>query len=134
MDTVPRRTNDVDLRTVARTMGAIRVAIGGSMVLLPGLTTRGWLGAASKGGPTKAVTRAAGVRDALLGLGTIRALEQDEEVGPWILAGAVADGVDAVGTVLAYRQLPKRRRFFALALMAGAAAAGVVLAGQVDEG
>jgi sirohydrochlorin ferrochelatase len=134
MDTIPRRTNDVDLRTVARTMGATRVAIGSALVVLPGLSARGWLGDDSRRGSTKAVVRALGVRDALLGLGTIRALEQDEDVKPWLLAGALSDGIDAVGTVLAYRQLPKRRRFLAVAFMAGAAAAGVALAGQVDEG
>lgn len=134
METIPRRTTDVDMRTVARTVGAARVAIGSAMVVLPGLTTRGWLGADAQRPATKAVVRAAGVRDALLGLGTIRALEQDDEVRPWVLAGAAADGIDALGTVLAWRHLPRRRRFLALTFMAGAAAAGVYLAGQVDEG
>jgi hypothetical protein len=134
MDTIPRRTNDLDMRTLARTMAAGRIAIGSALVVVPGLATSGWLGSDSKRGATKAVTRALGVRDALLGLGTIRALEQDDEVKPWLLAGALSDSVDAVATVLAWRQLPKRRRFLAVVFMAGAAAAGAALAGQVDEG
>jgi len=134
METIPRRTNDVDTRTLARTIAAGRVAIGTAMVVVPGLTTAGWLGAEAKRPATKAVVRAAGVRDALIGLGTIRALEQDDEVRPWLLAGALSDGVDAVATLLAYKHLPKRRRFLALVFMAGAAVAGVAVAGQVDEG
>ncbi|OWY62500.1 hypothetical protein B7486_58095 [cyanobacterium TDX16] len=134
MDTIPRRTNDLDMRTLARTMAAGRVAIGSALVVTPGLASGWWIGPEGKRGATKAVTRAMGVRDALLGLGTIRALEQGDEVKPWILAGAVSDGVDAVATVLAWKQLPKRRRFLAVLFMAGAAAAGAALAAQVDEG
>lgn len=134
METIPRRTNDLDMRTLARFIAAGRVAIGTTLVVLPGVATGGWLGAEGKRGATKAVTRALGVRDALIGLGTIRALEHDDEVKSWLLAGALSDGVDAVATVLAWKHLPKRRRFLAVVFMAGAAAAGVAVAGQVDEG
>ena len=134
METIPRRTDDLDMRSLARILASGRIAIGSAMVLVPGLVTSGWVGADSTRGSTKAIARATGVRDALIGVGTLRALEQDDEVKPWLLAGALSDGIDAAATVLAWRHLPKRRRALAVLFMAGATAAGVALAGQVDEG
>ncbi len=106
------------LRQRARTLGFARVGIGVTMVALPGLAGRGWLGDHGKTRGAKLLVRAIGVRDIVVGLGT--ALSSDGDVTRlrrWVRAGAVSDGLDAVGTIVAARRTPKLR---ALSVLSGA--------------
>jgi hypothetical protein len=124
----------LDARQIARWLACGRIAVGAGMTVLPGRAGGTWFGAASRQPIVKTAVRALGVRDALIGVGTLRALEEGEPVRPWLLAGALADGVDAVATVVAYRHLPKRRRFLVLAIATTATVANVLLADQVEDG
>jgi len=123
----------LDARQLARGMACARIAIGGGMTVLPGRAGATWFGPTSRQPAMKTAVRALGIRDALIGAGLLKALEEGGAVRPWLIGGAIADGVDAVATVLAYRHLPRRRRFFVLAMATTAAVAGVLLADQIDE-
>lgn len=113
-------------RDLAKNYAAGRVAIGILLLLFPRRLAKALWGEA---GGTPAVaffTRLVGARDAILGAGTLAALQQEgtAAVRPWMTYGAAADGVDALATLLAYRHLPKRRRFALLVLASGGAATG----------
>lgn len=132
METIPEPPPAFDARAAARLVACGRIAIGVGLTTLPGVAGRGWFGAEASRPATKAAIRALGVRDALMGVGTLRALERGDEVRPWIIGGGIADAVDAAATLLAWRHLPRRKRLVAFAVAAGAAASAVVLADQVD--
>lgn len=122
----------LDTRQVLRTMSVGRVAVGSAMALLPGLAGRRWLGDAARSPATKVAVRAFGTRDALVGLGTLKALEEGQPVRPWALAGVAADATDAVATLLAFRHLPRGGRWLALLVAGGATAAGLAIADHLD--
>ena len=123
----------MDHRSVARITAAGRVAIGAALLVAPQAVTRGWTGATGALPGAKLLGRGLGVRDLMLGLGVINALDRgDPRAQDWVRASAVADVGDAVATVLAYRHLPKRSRFGVLAIAAGAAVAGFVAADNLD--
>jgi hypothetical protein len=132
METIPEPPPAFDARAVARVVACGRIAVGVGLTVLPGVAGGGWFGPVAKQPATKAAIRALGVRDALMGVGTLRALERGDEVRPWIIGCGIADAVDAAATLLAWGHLPKRKRLLALAVAAGAAASAVVLADQVD--
>ena len=123
----------MDHRSVARITAAGRVGIGAALLVAPQAVTRGWIGAAGALPGAKLLGRGLGVRDLMLGLGVINALDRgDPRAQDWVRASAVADVGDAVATVLAYRHLPKRSRFGVLAIATGAAVAGFVAADNLD--
>ena len=118
-------------RDLARGYAAGRIGIGVLLLLFPRRMARSLWGAAEGSSPAVAFfTRLVGVRDAILGAGALAAMQQEGEatasarVRPWMSYGAVADGVDAIATLLAYKHLPKRKRFALLAIAAGGAATG----------
>jgi hypothetical protein len=123
----------VDHRSVARITAAGRVALGGALLIAPQVVTRGWTGPTGALPGAKLVGRGLGIRDLVLGLGVINALDRgDPRAQDWVRAGALADVGDAVATVLAYRHLPRRSRFGVLVLATGAAVAGFVAADNLD--
>jgi len=123
----------VDHRSVARITAAGRVVIGTALLVAPQAVTRGWTGPPGGLPGAKLLGRGLGVRDLMLGLGVINALDRgDPRAQDWVRASALADVGDAVATVLAYRHLPKRSRFGILLLAGGAAVAGFVAADNLD--
>ena len=114
-------------RELARAYAGGRIAIGILLMLFPRRLAKGLWGAAHAASPAVVFfSRLVGARDAILGLGTMAALQGEgtASVRPWMSYGAAADGVDAVATLLAYRHLPKRKRFVLLTMAAGGAATG----------
>jgi len=123
----------VDHRALARITAAGRVAIGAALLTVPGTVTRSWTGPAAEHPGARLLGRAVGARDLTLGLGVLGALDRgDPRAADWIRASAAADVGDAVATVLAYRLLPRGRRFLVLALATGAAVTGFVAADNLD--
>ena len=123
----------MDHRSVARITAAGRVAIGTALLVAPQVVTRGWTGPTGALPGAKLLGRGLGVRDLMLGLGVINALDRgDPRAQDWVRASALADVGDAVATVLAFRHLPKASRFGVLALATGAAVAGFVAADHLD--
>ncbi|MGH9183596.1 MAG: hypothetical protein ACRDZ9_07290 [Acidimicrobiales bacterium] len=112
-----------DDRSLARLLATGRVAVGGLVLLVPGATA-GWVGPVAREPGARALARALGVRDLLLGVLTLRALDREAPVGALVRAGVAADAVDLAATVLSYRHLPRRSRVAVAAASAGAVALG----------
>jgi hypothetical protein len=120
----------VEDRELARQLALGRVAIGAASVVAPGITLRGWFGKESKTPTAKALGRAFGIRDALLGLGTLQAIDRDDRVKEWLTWGVAADATDFMATLLARKSLAKRHVFM-LGITAGSATViGAVLASR----
>ena len=109
-----------------------RVAVGAAMTLFPGAAGRSWIGEPAAHGAVKVVIRAFGVRDLVLGLGTLRALDRGDDPAPWVRYSMVSDAVDATAGVLGYRHLPRFRRALLVLSAGGAAVTGAVAADHLD--
>jgi hypothetical protein len=110
-----------------------RMLVGAAFVLAPGLAGRLWIGGDAKLRSVKVLARAFGVRDLALGLGVAIALDRGAPVRGWIEGGVLSDSVDVIATLLAGDSIPPDVRRGALALGAGSAVLGGVLARALDE-
>lgn len=117
---------------LARSYAGGRLAIGVLLLLFPRRVMRGLWGESPA---VTFLTRLVGARDAIIGAGTLAAL-QDGAGGPavrsWMTYGAAADATDAVATLLAFRHLPRFKRLGLLAMAAGGAGTGAYLSTAVD--
>jgi len=95
--------------TTIRLLAAGRVAVGTALTLVPGTAGSLWFGDHARDPGVKIAVRALGVRDAVLGLGTLWALANDEPTRAWYAAGAASDVVDAIATMTATRRIGLRR-------------------------
>jgi hypothetical protein len=117
------------LRDVARGLNLGRAALGASMAVMPRQVARPWIGRDAGRPATAAVVRAHGIRDALLGVLALRAIDGADD-GPRLLrALAVVDAVDLAVTYAARRALP-RTSVPLIAALAGAAVAGQLCAAR----
>lgn len=122
----------MDERDLARYLGALRAAIGAGLLVAPGFAGRVWVGPDADGDGTKVFARTLGARDLLLGLRTLDAVRDKEPVRGWLRLGVLADGADAVATILAARQLTRARKVLMPAIAAGAAVLGYKAASAAD--
>jgi hypothetical protein len=107
--------------TAGRAIAAGRVATGAALLLVPGRTSRAWLGDLGPAG--EAVTRCVGIRDLVLGGIALHTVDHPQ-IGPrWVATCALADAVDAGASYAARRALPP---VGAVIVPVGAAAAAVV--------
>jgi hypothetical protein len=110
-----------------------RIVIGVVSLLAPGLVGRAMLGPEGDSRGARLVLRVVGARDLALGVGVLAAIDRNGPVQAWLRASAVADGLDAAGSLLARDQL----RPAVVPAAAGAATAGALLsgwlAGQLDS-
>jgi hypothetical protein len=114
----------MDQRQIVRMIAAGRVALGVKALVAPrGLAALAFGGGPHSGAMVMAV-RMLGARDLVLGLGTLRALDRDEDPATWAKASAAADAVDAVAATLAPRAIGLPRTAFTLAAAGISAAAG----------
>ena len=99
-----------------------------------GLTAATWVGRDAKTAGVRTLSRGFGARDALLGVGLLRALENGDadDIRRWLLYGAVADAGDLLGTLGSWRRLPRARRLLVLAGIVGFGGLGLWLAQQLD--
>lgn len=121
-------------RELARTYAGGRIFFGVLFLLLPGRLVRDFVPDPGRG--AKSLARMVGVRDAVLGAGTLVALEDEggkTALRPWMTYAAVSDAVDAFGILLAYRQLPKYKRFVYLFMALGGAGTGGYLMSVIDD-
>ncbi len=126
--TVPRR--------LAQLVAVGRIGIGCIALAAPTVMTRPWIGDAAESPDARLLARTMGGRDLALGLGTLRALAVDDaEARPWVALAGMADAVDALVTVLAFRRLPRVTRWGILASTTGAAVVSfrVALALEPDQ-
>ena len=120
-------------RPLARLVAWGRIGIGVSAVVAPALSARPWIGADAGERGSRLLARAMGGRDLALGIGALRGLGvSDREARPWVALGGMADGVDALATVLAFGSLPRRRRWGILAVTVGAVVVSTRAAAALD--
>lgn len=122
----------MDEREMARALAIARVGVGASLFAFPGLAGGMWVGREAKLPGVRTFSRGFGVRDAIIGAGLFRALENGDrdEIRRWLLFGAAADGADLVGTLASWRGLPRARRVMTLAAILGFGGLGAWLASQ----
>jgi hypothetical protein len=137
-------TNSDWVRGGATAIAAARTAIGVVALAAPTVVTRPWLGP-DRGPAVRVLGRGLGGRDLALGLGGLAALQQPPagsrsagHPGIWIGLGAVSDAMDVLATVAAWDELPPVGRWLVAvsaggAAVAGAVAAGVLLAGAAAD-
>jgi hypothetical protein len=121
----------VAARDAARALALGRVAIGAGMVAAPTLSGLGWLGRDAERPTARALTRALGVRDLILGALTLHTLDHPQ-VGPrWVATCAAADAVDALAFARERPALTRAGGPAVIALAAGAAAGGFAVAAKL---
>lgn len=111
----------------ATLIAAGRLGLGCVAIARPEFAARAWLGHQPGTGPTARVLgRALGGRDVALAVGALAAARagRSAELRAWVGMAGLADTVDAVATVAAWRSLPGWRRRLVLGASAGAAVAG----------
>lgn len=109
-----------------------RLGVGLLMILAPRALMRRLFGV--EGASAGVVGRMLGVRDALLGAGALAAGDEDPaRLRAWLTYGAIADAVDALAHLIAYRRLPRRVRFVSLVSAASGAATGAYLASRLED-
>jgi hypothetical protein len=123
---------ELDAKELAQLLSLGRIVIGAAAVLAPRRFTRAWTGERSEAAVSVIATRGLGARDIALGLGTLRALDGEGPVRPWLEAQALADASDTVSTLSVFGQLPPLRRILGLATAAGACYIGLRLASELD--
>lgn len=116
----------MDDRTVARSVALGRAGFGLLLLVAPRLLTRRT--GSRQDPPTPYIwwLRAFGIRDAVLGTGTLLALADGEDAATtrWVQMGALADSTDAVTALVYGKDLDRTGRLATLAIAAPAAVLG----------
>jgi len=121
----------MDNRQAALVLARSRAVLGLVGLVLPGVLNRLWLGAGAATPHAKALTRALGARDVVLGIGALTSVKENTQGPEWLSMGAVADGVDAIASLLV-RGAPRRTKLVAL-MAAGGAVAGMKLSRDLAD-
>lgn len=122
----------MDHRQSLRFISAGRIVIGVVMLVAPRRGTASWVGPDGRSGALTLLARSFGAREVALGAGTLTSLDSGGPARPWVMAGIVADGLDAVASVLAIRHLGARRALATGAVAVVATAAGIAALDHVD--
>ena len=123
---------EIDAKELAQILSLGRVVLGVAAVLAPNRFGRAWTGERSDEAVSTMAMRGLGARDVALGLGTLRALDGEGPVRPWLEAQALADASDTVSILGSFGQLPPLRRLLGLATAAGACYIGLRLASEIE--
>jgi hypothetical protein len=115
----------VDQRQVVRMLAVARVAVGAAALVAPRRSASLVFGDEARSRAFAMIMRSFAVRDLVLGLGTLRALDQDRDPKSWVQAAAVTDAVDAVSSLTGVRALSPARTVLGAASAATAAALGL---------
>jgi hypothetical protein len=122
-----------DARRYARLLSYGRIGLGATALAAPRLPSLPWVGGAEAGrASVQLFARSLGARDVALGLGPVLALRHDAPARGWVAAGGLADAGDLVGTLLAWRTLPRRTRVVMLGIIGASMVASRVLATSLD--
>ena len=112
-------------RTIARLIGAGRVAVGLGLVVAPSAVARPWIGDDADRPGTTVMIRGLGARDLILGLLALHTLGNAQVAPRYQRAVAVSDAVDLLATLAVRDKLP------AGAAIGTAAVAGGAITGQL---
>ena len=118
-------------RDSVQTLALGRMAFGVGGFLAPKLFGRAWIGSEGRSGRVAVVTRAFGIRDFALGLGTYLAVQKEAPVRGWIEAGLLCDAGDVVANLIS--SLPALRKIGIVAMSGAAVAAGVLALQNLED-
>lgn len=122
-----------DARRYARLLSYARVGLGVTAFVAPRLPSVPWVGDAEARRPSvQLLARSLGARDVALGVGPVLALRHGAPARGWVEAGGLADAGDLVGTLVAWRTLPRRTRLVMVGIITASLAASRVLAAALD--
>lgn len=121
----------MDDAALALTLARARIAIGVAAVAAPGFASK-VLSGRSASGIEPLLARMLGARDLTLGLGTVIALDRGAPVRGWLEASAFSDAADCVSSLLARSRMSSPAFAGTVALAAGSAVAGGLLARRLD--
>lgn len=101
-------------------MGWLRTSVGIGLMVAPGAPMR-LAGAEPPTGAAILLMRTIGIRDLVLGLGTVAATRSREgsDVRRWVKATLASDAIDTVVSLAALRSIGRRDSLFAAALALG---------------
>lgn len=101
----------------ALTMGWLRTSVGIALMVAPGAPMR-LSGNESPSGAALLLMRTIGIRDLVLGLGTVSASRSGEQsdARPWVKATLASDALDTVVSLAAMRSIGRREALVAAAL------------------
>jgi len=116
-------------RSLARLQAAGRLALGGGLVLAPGVFAGAWVGGVADKRDGQVLAIGLGARDVAIALGSLRALQRRRGAGTWLRAGVVADAADLVATLRARDSLPP----LAVPAVAAIAGASVLLGAYLQS-
>lgn len=119
-----------DNREMTRWYAAGRVAIGGTLLVMPRLLS-GWIGDDARRPGTATIARCFAARDLAIGAGTLLAMADGAPLRRWLQVGAACDAADVFASALALGRIPTRKAVTAMAAAAFGAATGAHLAHRV---
>jgi hypothetical protein len=98
-------------------MGWLRTAVGVALIAAPGAPMQ-LAGAEEPTGTALLLMRTIGIRDLVLGLGTVRAAQSTDEfeARPWVKATLASDVLDTVVSLAAMRSIGRRDSLLAAGL------------------
>jgi len=123
----------MDPRLIARLNGVGRAAIGVLAIADPQRMLKPWIGSDAGRTTNKVLGRALGARDLVIAAGTLRSVNDPDQLRPWLAAATLADCVDFAATASSGSDLPWRGRVFVMALAGGAAAMGAIALATLDS-
>ena len=127
-----RLSETIDVDATVRAVAVGRIALGVSYLATPGLALKLWPGRSGSTDRDEALLRMmarhTGGRDIGLGVGALLAQKHDAPVRGWLEAAMLADVLDAVSIVVAFRHLPRTKAVLMLVAALGTAVAGRQLA------
>ena len=109
-----------------------RIAIGVALVLFPRFVGRRMVGDDGARTAVTVLSRALGIRDAVLGGMLLHTLSNPQVAKRWISTCGAVDAVDLTAAFLARDGLPGRLRLMFYLVAGGSAAAHTALAQQLD--
>ncbi len=101
----------------AGTMGWLRTSVGIALMAAPGAPMR-LAGTEAPTGAALLLMRTIGIRDLVLGLGTVAAARSSDQsdAGRWVKATLASDAIDTVVSLAALRSIGRRDSLIAAAL------------------
>ncbi len=122
----------IDVDATVRAVAVGRITLGVSYLVTPGVAMKAWPGRSGSTERDEALLRMmarhTGGRDVGLGVGALLAQKHDAPVRGWLEAAMLADAVDAVSILFAFRHLSRTKAAAMLVLALGTAVAGRQLA------
>ena len=121
-------------RTLTGLFALGRLAFGAGLLARPDRLASGWVGDDARRGGVKILTRAVGVRDVALSLGTLATLSEPAALRPWLAAAVLADVGDTASTLAApAAALPGNARWGTVVLGGGSALVGTALLVAIER-